>query len=143
MMLVENSGRGTLNLRFKVSLKPGINEVDSEAWEQCKDDGITKHYLGARQVRVVSGDASKSASKPKASTPAPVAQPEPEPDVPEPEPEAEPEHPVLCDMSAKDAIAYAKVCDDYDFLEQSLEEGVERPTVAWAIEKRLIELDEE
>ena len=151
-ILVDNSGRGTLNLRFKVSLKPGVNKVDSDAWDQCKKDDITKHYLSSRQVRVVSGDA-KPTAKPE---PPPVAESnaaavvsfmskgdDDADDGDEVENEdviGDPE--TLLKMNAKDAIAFVKGFSNYEQLEAMLEVD-ERSTVAAAIEKRLSELDEE
>jgi hypothetical protein len=127
MVRVENTGKGKLNLHHGVSLAPGVNEVDSAAWDKCKQESLTQHYLGQQIVKVVSGSSVEPTVKPKAS-----AQ----------KPEVEPGTQSLSGMKAKDAISYVGQCEDFAALEEWLDME-DRSTVVSAIEKRLQQLEED
>lgn len=129
MISLENNGQGKLNLRFGVSLAPGVTDVPEDAWEKCKSDPITKHYLSTLQVRVVSGSAMPAATPQTRSGPAKTA----EPDTP---PEADFD---LADMKAKEAVEFVKHCADVKLLEVALLYE-SRTTVLKALNKRLDEL---
>ena len=129
MTSVENTGVGTLNLRFKVCLKPGKNEVDSDAWEQCKNDEMTRFFLAGGRIKVHGSVASEES--------APPAEPEP---IPESEETTDPGL-VPSDMNATDAKAFIKACGSPATLELMLESETRR-SVKSALDKRLTELNE-
>ena len=134
MLCVENSGRGRLNLVADVGLMPGVAEVDEKATEKSKKHRTTKHYLSTRQVKVVSG--------PQVEAPTPavaVSDTPPEGDQPVEESQKVVS---LLGMSAKEAIAFVKKCEDSDLLLSMADEET-RSTVDKAINDRLNDLLEE
>jgi hypothetical protein len=119
---VENLRRGGLNLRYGVCLKAkSVTPVDAEAWDKCKADQYTRHYLDVQEIRVV-------------SVREPVAEGE--------KPAAVVEKPVdWADLSAKDAIAKVKECSDLEGLE-ALYDKDDRTTVQEAVSSRVDELSD-
>ena len=136
MVSVENTGFGNLNLRFGVTLVPGVNPIEPEDWDKCRDDKLTKHYLSINRVRVVSGSTALPTSKPKA--PVPLTRKA----EPAPPPPADDEPVSLSDMKAKEAKAWVSSCLDYDVLESALLDE-KRSSVVTAIEDRLGALGDE
>lgn len=125
-VVVRNTGRAKLNLRYGVSLPPGDTEVDCEAWGKCRVDPITRHYLEYQSILVVRNSADDL--------------PNPEPEMPSDADVESPEDgPGILDMKAKDAIAFIKGCSltsDLGFMLMH----EERTTVLSALHKRLEEL---
>ena len=111
-MLIENKRRGTLRLRHGVTLPPGCTDVDDAAWEKCRDDSITRHYLAAGEVVVVA------------------------PSPPKPVDVASARHPR---MPARDAIAAVRCMTDAEML-GLMQQAETRSTVVAAIAERLEEL---
>ena len=150
MVVIENTGRTKLKLRYRVSLLPGLNEVDVDAWSLCRRDPITQHYLGVGRVRVHGVPSIEVQpelpfdKKESAPEPAVVEKQKQEP-IPASEPIASRgngngERPsVPTGMSAVDARAFVKACRRPDVLERMLSLET-RGSVVTAIEKRLQQL---
>jgi len=157
MVKVKNHRKGGLNLRFGVKLSPGENDVDPEAWEHCRRDPITLHYLQAHDIEViVTHSQAPTAKTSAASTPvaaeveAPIddneedTQENPAPTPEEPVSEDADERPAnvpISKMRAKDVITMVESTDEVMTLKSMLMTE-ERPTVRAAIEHRLQELKE-
>lgn len=134
MVAVENTRKNTLKLRFGVTLDPGVNDVDCDAWSECKKDFITKHYLQYRYVKVIS-DKPPSPPEPPEQGNHGVQLPEASCLIPEqPEPQL-----AVTELKAKEAISYVGECTDAPELEELLAHE-KRVTVREAINRRLHEL---
>ena len=140
MFLIENTGQVKLRLRFRVTLMPGMNEIDEDAWSLCRDDPITSCYLATGRVRVCK---SPGKEKPCAGE-VPQVLPVPTPAA---SPESGPVH--QCEqkhtsssvrMDATDARSFVKKCRRPDVLQRMLE-AEPRVSIRTVIEKRLQQLE--
>lgn len=134
MIRVENSGKGPLKLRFGVVLSPGVNNVDPTAWDKCKSDPITQHYLNPAVGRVKVLGIESSLNNKGPSSPAATHEDE---NSSSPSNGGEEEAPKR--MSARDTKKYVKTCRSPEVLHKMLEEE-DRTSVKDAIEVRLEEI---
>lgn len=136
MVYVENSGRGPLKLRFGVHLPVGVTEVDESAWDQCKHDPITRHYLeAAKRVRVVSGPIDA----PTVNVVSPNQGPETNAPKKRQTESKSVESKEFADLHWRQAVAVVKSCEDHSMLRQLLA-AESRSSVQKAIEARLEQL---
>lgn len=131
-VLVMNPG-GRLNLAAGVSLAPGLNEVDGEAWKACAAHPVTRTFLDRGKISITTGpqDVKAAAEPPLTEEPADLA-PGPVPD--------EVTLPDLSAMKVREAKDWIHDCADPMLLGLLLD-AEKRKSIRTTLENRLEDLD--
>lgn len=119
MMLVKNNEARVHNLGDHVILRPGINEVPKDKFEEACEIELVKHYLDEGTIEVVKPTAAATAAagaSPGTTGSAPAVR--------------------LQDFKAGEAIALVEETFDLDLLQKWSAEQQSK-TVATAIEKQI------